>query len=122
LSEATTPGGSYVLRMLTQMGIAEELKGRLVMKGSIDGGGDLIANGEVDIGLYLLSEMRPVRGVAVAGLLPPELRFYVGYGTAIPASNAEPEPALAFIRFLTSPGQAVKWNQAGFEAGGPPTR
>jgi len=122
LSEAAIPGGSYVLRMLGQMGIAEELKGRLVMKGSIDGGGDLIAKGDVDVGLYLLSEMRAVRGVAVAGLLPPELRVYVGYGSAVPASNAEPESALALIRFLTSPEQALRWSEAGFEVGGPPAR
>ena len=119
LSEASTPGGSYVLRMLQKMGIADELKGRLVMRGAINGGGDLIAKGEADVGLYLMSEMRAVRGVVVAGLLPPELRFFVGYGTAIPASNSQPEPALALIKFLTSTEQAPQWRQAGFELGGP---
>jgi ABC-type molybdate transport system substrate-binding protein len=105
------------------MGIAEELKERLVIKGAIHGGGDLIANGEAQVGLYLTSEMRSVRGVIVAGLLPPKLRFFVGYGTAIPASNIYPEPALAFIKFLTSPEQAPQWIQAGFEVnGGPPAR
>lgn len=122
LSDASTPGGGYVLRMLAQMGIADELKGRLVMKGAIHGGGELIAKGDADIGLYLMSEMKAVRGVAIAGLLPPELRFYVGYGTAIPASNAEPEPALALIQFLTSPERAAQWRQAGFEIGGAPGR
>src|SRR5262245_19818312 len=33
LSEANTPGGSYVLRMLGQLGIADDVKSRLVLRG-----------------------------------------------------------------------------------------
>jgi molybdate transport system substrate-binding protein len=122
LSEATTPGGSYVLRMLEQLGIADEVKSRLLLRGAINGGGDLIAKGEAEIGLYLVSEMQAVKGVAIAGLLPSGLQFFVGYGSAIPASNTEPDAASAFISFLTSPAQASQWKQAGFELGGAPQK
>jgi molybdate transport system substrate-binding protein len=122
LSEANTPGGSYVLRMLGQLGIAEEVKSRLILRGAIDGGGDLVAKGEADVGLYLVSEMQAVKGVTIVGLLPPGLQFFVVYGAAIPASNAEPAPSLAFIKFLTAPEQAGQWKQAGFEPGAPPQK
>lgn len=119
LSEANTPGGSHVLRMLTQLGIADEIKSRLVFRAAIDGGGDLVAQGKADVGLYLVSEMQAVKGVTIVGLLPAGVQFYVVYGAAIPASNAAPDPALAFIAFLTAPDQAGQWKQAGFEPGGP---
>lgn len=122
LSEANTPGGSYVLRMLTQLGIADEVKSRLVLRGAINGGGGLVAKGEADIGLYLVSEMQAVKGVTIVGLLPGNLQFFVVYGSAIPATNVTPDPALAFVTFLKAPAQASQWKQAGFEPGGPPQR
>jgi molybdate transport system substrate-binding protein len=119
MSEANTPGGSHVLRMLATLGIAEEVKSRLIFKAAINGGGDLVANGEADVGFYLVSEMQGVKGVTIAGLLPPGLQFFIAYGASIPISNVEPDPALAFIAFLAEPRQADQWKQAGFEPGGP---
>jgi len=119
LSEANTPGGSHVLRMLATLGTAEEVKSRLIFKAAINGGGDLVAKGEADVGFYLVSEMQGVKGVTLAGLLPPSLQFSIAYGAVIPTSNVEPDPSLAFTAFLAAPAQAGQWKQAGFEPGGP---
>ncbi|MCC6890493.1 MAG: substrate-binding domain-containing protein [Hyphomicrobiales bacterium] len=120
LSEANTPGGSYVLRMLAQLGIADEVKSRLALRSAIGGGGALVADGAAEVGLYLNSEMQTVKGITVVGLLPPPLQFFVVYGTAIPVSNTEPTPALAFIDYLTAPERAASWTRAGFEVRAPP--
>ena len=122
LSEASTPGGGYVLRMLDRLGIAAETKSRLIHRAAIKGGGELVAKGEAEVGLYLRSEMQTVKGVTLVGLLPPELLFNVVYGTAIPADNPAPELALSFIKFITAPEQAGQWQQAGFELAPPPAK
>jgi len=115
LSPAENPNGQYLDSLLVRMGLAEELKPRLIRKAAIDGGGELVAKGEADIGLYLASEAQHIPGTTMIGFLPPALQNYVVYGTAIPASNHMPEAALAFIRFLTAPANADRWRQGGLE-------
>ena len=66
-----TPGGRHIAALLKQWDITETPQRRIAPKSAISGGAELIANGEVDIGLYLLSEVLTVKGVAVAGMLPP---------------------------------------------------
>jgi molybdate transport system substrate-binding protein len=118
LADPKTPTGRHLDRMLTRLGLHEELQDRLVHKGAIHGGGEYVASGGADLGLYLVSEVRHIAGVQVVGSLPPSLQNYVVYGAAIPAANQSPEAALSFIRFLTSPANAAHWQAAGFETGG----
>lgn len=110
-----TPSGAHLAGMLRTLGIADAVQPKVIVKPAIDGGGDLVARGEADVGMYLLSEVRSVKGVSVAGLLPADLQNYVVYGTAIPAGNAAPEAADAFVKFVSHPGRAEFWKAAGFE-------
>ena len=77
--------------------------------------GQLVANGEVDLGLYLVSEVQTVEGIELVGLLPSALQNFIVYGTAIPIYNAAPEAALAFVKFISDPTKGERWNAAGFE-------
>jgi molybdate transport system substrate-binding protein len=115
LPEPSTPGGAHLQRMLEQLGISDAVRSKLLIKAAIAGGPDLVAKGDADIGMYLLSEVPAGKGVAVAGLLPPSLQSYVVYGAAIPAANATPEPALAFIKFITDSNKREAWQKGGFE-------
>ena len=56
-----TPGGRHIAALLKQWDITETPQRRIAPKSAISGGAELIANGEVDIGLYLLSEVLTVR-------------------------------------------------------------
>lgn len=113
--DPSTPSGSHLARVMVQLGIAEAMASKSIHKGAIHGGGDLVARGEADVGLYLVSEVRTVAEIAIVGLLPPDVQSYVVYGAAVPASNATPENALAFIRFVTDPERAESWRAGGFE-------
>ena len=115
LSDPRTPSGQHLDRLLAALGLAEELEGRLIRKAAIHGGGELVAVGEADLGLYLVSEVQHIDGVRVAGLLPPGLQQHVVYATGIPASDRSPEAALSLIRFLTAPDHAALWKEGGFE-------
>ena len=118
LPDPSTPSGSHLARVMVQLGIAEAMASKSIHKGAIHGGGELVARGEADVGLYLVSEVRTVANIAIVGLLPPAVQSYVVYGAAIPASNAAPEDARAFIRFVTDPARAEMWRAGGFELAG----
>lgn len=118
VSEPTTPVGGHIDGVLAQLGIADAVRPKLVIKSAIAGGADLVASGEADFGLYLVSEVRAAKGVTLAGLLPAPFQSFVVYGTAVPADNATPQPALAFVKFISDPAKGSLWTGAGFELGG----
>ena len=70
---------------------------------------------EADVGMYLLSEVQSVKGTAVVGPLPSALQSFVVYGTAVPANNSAPAPAVAFVKFVSDPSRRELWKAAGFE-------
>lgn len=110
-----TPSGGHLDRMIAQMGIADEVRPKVRAKPAIHGGAELVANGEADLGMYLLSEVHTAKGIAVVGLLPAQLQSFVVYGTAIPASNHQPEAALDFVKFVSQAGKQEIWKTSGFE-------
>jgi len=115
LSDPRTPSGSHLARMMAQLGITDAMQAKLISKSAISGGGELVANGQADVGLYLVSEVQTINGISVVGLLPPALQSFVVYGTAVPADNATPQAALAFVKFLSEPAKGARWKAGGFE-------
>jgi ABC-type molybdate transport system substrate-binding protein len=101
--------------MIEQLGIAEAVQPKLVIKAAIDGGAQLVAEGKVDVAMQLLSEVQSAKDTTVVGLLPAGLQNFVVYGAAIPAYNDKPEAAVAFVKFLSAPDKKDFWNTAGFE-------
>jgi molybdate transport system substrate-binding protein len=113
--EPSTPSGNYLGRMVAQLGIADAVSSKIVIKAAIQGGGELVAKGDVDVGMYLTSEVRNIDNVTIVGPLPSPLQSFVVYGAAIPAANMTPEPALEFLKFVTDPAKSGRWTEIGFE-------
>ena len=114
-SDPSTPVGGHLNRMIAELGIADQVKPKLIIKSAIDGGAELVAKGEADVGLYLVSEVQTAKGITLAGLLPSPLQSFVVYGSAIPSYNATPGLALAFVKFISDPTRGQRWKAAGFE-------
>ena len=110
-----TPGGKHLAGIVGKLGIADTVGPKTTWKNAIDGGAALVANGEVDIGMFLVSEVKAMKGVTLVGLLPPELQSYVVYAGAIAADTSTAEPSLAFLNFLSDPANQSHWKAAGFE-------
>lgn len=111
-----TPSGTHLALVLAQLGIAEAVQSKTTLRNAIDGGVAAIANGDVEIGMFLLSEILPIKGVTLVGLLPPELQSHVVYAGAVAADSTSAESALAFVRFLSDPAKREHWKAAGFES------
>jgi molybdate transport system substrate-binding protein len=109
------PSGIHIERVLAQLGIAEAVRPKTTLRTPFDGGVALIANGDVEIGMFLVSEIQMAEGVKLVGLLPSELQSYLVFAGAVAVDSASPEPALAFLRFLSDPARQDHWKTAGFE-------
>jgi molybdate transport system substrate-binding protein len=104
-----TSGGSSgpaVLAMFATLGIADAVKGRLVLK---QGGAvaDLVADGHAAIGVHQISEILPVPGVVLAGALPEALQTYTTYTVALGAHPADAPAADALVAALHGPAVAA---------------
>lgn len=113
-----TPSGAHMAKVIEQLGIADAMQKKTVHRPALDGGVDLVAKGEAEIGMYPTSEVAHVKGITLVGPLPSALQLNIVYAAAVSADNASPEPALAFIKFLSDPANRKHWQEAGFNPPG----
>jgi molybdate transport system substrate-binding protein len=108
-----TPSGTHLGKVMEQLGVAGSAK--IVHRPALEGGVDLVAKGEAGIGMYPISEVINVKGVAVVGPLPQSLQLEIVYGIAVLTGAAAPDAAFSFVKFLTAPDKRARWAHAGFE-------
>lgn len=107
--------GIYFASVADRLGIGDAVKAKAVLtKGGREAAIE-VAEGRAEMAIVFISEALVVKGVTVAGPLPPSLQDYSDYAAAIPASSVDPEAARAFVTALTSPAMAERWRSNGFE-------
>ena len=114
-----TPSGAQSDKVIKQLGLAEQLSGRVVHKVGLAGGLAAIASGEADLGIFPKSEIVSVKGIELAGPLPPSLQLITTYGAGVTASSHVAAQAAEFVRFLIEPDSLNVWVDCGFD---PPAR
>jgi len=107
--------GIYFASVAERFGIGEAIKKKAVLTRGGREAAIEVAEGRAELAIVFISEGVAVKGVKLAGPLPPALQDYSAYATAIPASSTDPTAARAFITALTSPGMAERWRANGFE-------
>jgi molybdate transport system substrate-binding protein len=112
--------GEKAERILVQAGILDALKTRLKIVPGQTASQELVAKGEVEMGLYNISEIPDGKGLAYAGPVPKLLQITTNYEGAVMSDGAVPEAARAFLRFLASSEARPKWLAAKLEP--PPDR
>jgi molybdate transport system substrate-binding protein len=112
---SATPSGAQSDKVITELGLAGELRSRVIHKAGLAGGIAMIANGEADIGIFPKSEVVNAKGVALAGVLPPSLQLNIVYGAGVTTTCSAPGPAAEFIRFLIEPESRKVWTTCGFD-------
>lgn len=113
--------GAQIARMMERLGIAAAVKPKVKMAYAIAGGVSKVASGDVEVGLFNISEILPVKGVTLVGPLPQELQSYITFSGAIHSGSTAPEAASTYLRSLLAPGNGTAWIEGGFEGlGGAP--
>jgi len=102
--------GKHVAEMLERLGIAPQVnaKARLGQGGYVV---EPVGRGEVELGIHQISEILPVKGVKLAGPLPPELQKYTTY---VAAPLVQSRLVLDFIDHLSGPQARARLAQAGY--------
>ncbi len=96
-------GGSGLIsaQVMEKLGIADQLKAKTKF---IDGipVAEVVAKGEVELGLQQINVILPVKGADYIGPLPKELQETVKFSAAVLTVSKQPEVAKAFLRFIAS--------------------
>ena len=88
ISYSKGPSGEYVAELLQRLGLAGEMQDKTVFAvGRFVG--EVVANGEAEIGMQQIIESAPVEGSHLVGPLPPELTNYVLYSAGFAGRHRE---------------------------------
>jgi molybdate transport system substrate-binding protein len=106
--------GIYFAKLLERMGIAEEMKDKLIYGKAGRDVGLLVRDLRAELGITFTSEFIPIEGLKVVGNFPKEYEFVNAYGAAIIPGPME-ETARALLAFLTSPASKARFRAFGLE-------
>jgi molybdate transport system substrate-binding protein len=110
-----TPSGTHIGKVMEQLHIADAIAKKVIFKPALDGGVQLVAVGQAEIGIYPASEVAGVKGLTVVGPLPAEINLQIVYGAAATTDSGAPNAASTFVKFMAAPENRTVWKEAGFE-------
>jgi molybdate transport system substrate-binding protein len=97
LAYSDGPSGAYVAALLAKLGMAEEMAAKVKLtSGPV---AELVARGEVEIGIQQIVAILPVRGAELVGPLPSELQNVITYAAGVSSRAVDPAAAQRFIAF-----------------------
>jgi molybdate transport system substrate-binding protein len=111
------PSGRNTLIVFEQLGIADEVKGKLKQSAPSSPVGGLIVSGEAELGFQQITELLHHDGIDYVGPLPAELQQKTMFSTGIHAAAMQADAARALARFLTAPAAATAIRKHGMEPG-----
>jgi len=107
--------GLYIAgELFKRLGIEEQMAGKSRM---IPGTpvGEAVASGEYELGFQQYSELLPVPGIQIVGLIPAELQKVTVYVAALTTSAKAPVAGRTLIKFLSSPQAYPALEASGLE-------
>jgi molybdate transport system substrate-binding protein len=118
-SIAYSRGGSGNLthKVMETLGIVDQIKDKTTRTEGVPLA-ELVARGEVEIGMHQINVILPVRGADYIGPLPDGLQDYVLFSLGVLAVSKQPEAAKAFAAFASSADNAALIRQSGMEPWG----
>jgi molybdate transport system substrate-binding protein len=114
VTDATMPNGSGILTqaILQNSGVMDAIKPKIKVVG-LDPGQQQIAKGEIEIGFFNISEIRPF--VKYGGPVPAPLQQYTNYDAAVTAKATAPDDAATLVKMIASIPAREHWKSAGME-------
>ena len=106
--------GVYLAGLMDRLELTEVLKSKVV-RPEQDIVSELVAKGEVELGLVVITQIQTTPGVELVGPLPPEIQSHVVFASGVSSSSRHPAAAKALIAFLTSPRATAVMKSQGME-------
>ncbi len=64
---------------------------------------ELVAKGEIELGIVVITQILTTPGVEFVGPLPPEIQFYTAFAGSVSATSKAPDAAQDLLKFLKGP-------------------
>ena len=106
----------HLNKVLAQLGIADALAAKTV-KPSTEAVSEMVAAGEVEIGIIVIPNILSVPGAELVGPLPPEIQSYITFTAAVSPDSPNQQAARDVIKLMTSPAGVQSIKQKGMEPG-----
>lgn len=107
--------GEYIKReLMDKLGIRREMEGKAAQIPATPVG-EIVAHGDADFGCQQKSELQPVQGIDIVGLIPADVQKRTEFSGAVVRGAAHPEAARALLRFLAAPANAPAIEATGLE-------
>ncbi len=103
IAYSTGPSGVYVTKLFERMGIAEQVKSKVMTAKTGVRVGTLVARGEAEIGFQQVSELIHDSGIEYVGPLPGDLQSITVYSAGIHSQSGQPAAAKALVDFVATP-------------------
>jgi molybdate transport system substrate-binding protein len=103
-------------KAIERLGISEQMKAKTTLVPGAQSP-ELVAKGEVELGIAQASEIVPIAGTQLVGPLPGELASMTLFTGGVGAESASAEAAKSLIEFLSSSEAAPHFKTKGFETG-----
>ena len=98
--------GEYIkVTLLDKLGIRQQMTGRAAQIPATPVG-EIIAHGDADFGCQQRSELKPVAGIDIVGLLPPEVQLTTEFSGALVRASTHKDAGRALLHFLAAPANA----------------
>ena len=109
-----TPSGTHMGKLIEQLGIADAMKSKIIHRPALEGGVQLVASGEAEIG-FIEERSDQYRWLECRRAVAAAIQLTTIYGAAVTAASAAPDAGKAFIGFMTDPMHRSAWAHAGFD-------
>jgi molybdate transport system substrate-binding protein len=115
IAVSDSASGVYLTtELFPKLGIADRLKGKTKTI-EADPVAGVVAAGGAEIGFQQMSELLPVKGIDIAGYLPPDAQRVTIFAAGIPTGSKHPNEAKALIQWLASPVAWPAMKKSGLE-------
>jgi molybdate transport system substrate-binding protein len=84
--------GAYLHGLFERMGIAESIKAK-VTRPETDGVSEMVARGEVELGMVVSTQILTTPGVDFVGPMPAQIQHYIEFVGAVSSSSKTPDAA-----------------------------
>jgi molybdate transport system substrate-binding protein len=107
---------AYLDELLKELGIAEAVQSKL-SRLETDSVSTLTANGEIELGISIITQIVTTPGVELVGPFPPELQRYYVFPGAVSTVSRAPDAAMTLLKFLKGPAATRVIRAQGMEPG-----
>ena len=108
--------GVYLAGLLERLGLTEAIRAKLT-RPETDIVSELVAKGEVELGMVVITQILTTPGVSLVGPLPAEVQSYVTFTAGVSRNAHAPDAARRLVEFLTGPDAVAVIRAQGMEPG-----